>query len=207
MKKYYLAVFALTGMILLSGCHHSSTDGGFDSSPNTNLNENGSDIIEHVPKNVEISNVEFVQIGSTGNLIMELGYENAEKLSNLARENIGILQATSTEELIKISKIIENTKNFSLNWDKDNSLETLLSQYDDSYFKQNNLLIVSVVSPQLEYLYDVSGASIDKDNILKVYVEEIEPEMGSDVVADWIGVIEVSKDYFTSDIKLDAVLE
>ena len=197
----------LSLIMILSACQQSNVDGGFGPHPDTIPKADDNNVAAPTSKAVEITNAHFVQIGGIGDLVMELEFENLEKLAISAEKHLLIKRITNADEMNSVSEIIENSENKSLNLDDDNSLEKVFNQYDDNYFEQNNLMIVSMGSPQLEYSYEVSKVEIGEDSVLKVYIDEIIPEMGSDAMADWIGVLEIKKDYFTEDTKLDAVLK
>ena len=162
---------------------------------------------EHTSNTVEINNAHFVQIGWSGEPISELEFENAEKLALSSEKHIGIKRVTNRVQWIEIFDIIENSENMSVNLDEDTSFEKIFNKYGNNYFIQNNLLVVSMSSSQLEYSYSVSKTWIGEDSTLTVYIDEIVPEIGSEAMADWIGVLEIKKDYFTEDTKLDAVIE
>ena len=200
MKKIGLVGFALVFSFIVTGC-------SFNYEPsNSSSIQDSTSTVDEAQVELIIDQSQFARIGAVGTMLSDIEFENSAEMLLSSEKHTPIIRITDVYELIALSETISSTEGMNLNFNNDNSLETVFEKYDEQYFVKNNLLITSMQAFSGGISFEFEDAVI-ADNTLQITVKQVEPEMGTSDMADWIGVFEISKKHFNEDLKLDAIIE
>ena len=199
MKKISSLFFILISILLLTSCNTKNTPTSQLNISSTVIKDNSS-----VQNEIEILNSHFVRVGGVGMMISDIEFENSDKLINSSKKHANILKITSLDKLQNFSNTLSNIEYFSFNYNNDNSLEKSFAKYDEKFFNENLLLLVSLQATSGSTKYEYIGYNI-VDNCLQLEIKPIIAPIETSDMADWIGIIEVKKDSFNNSLTLDAI--
>ena len=128
---------------------------------------------------------------------------NAETMLISSVRHIPVVVIEDAAALAKFMQDGGEFFQFDQTYDADVSFADASKQYDDAFFKENQLLILCTQESSGSIRHEIAGTPIS-GNTLSVVVRSIVPEVGTDDMADWFVVLEVAKDEIKNCDKFDA---
>jgi hypothetical protein len=151
----------------------------------------------------------FLRADSGGEGGIDYIFSHAQNFDALAISSVQHLPVLRFDDAASFEAFLEATGTdyqYEVEYAGEIAFAEAVKKYDDTFFADNRLLIIYVQEPSGSNRHEIKLVTI-KENTLTVSVNRIIPEVGTDDMADWFIVLELSKSATANCIGWDAVAE
>ena len=132
---------------------------------------------------------------------------NKDKMAISSVQHLPIYKVGTLEELEQFQLAFGNTLTMDSGYDEVPSFHDTVSQYDETFFKENSLLLVYVGASSGSFRFGVNSVFCDGDTLC-VHVEQTNsPEICTDDMAGWLITVPVSDSMIENCAVFDADLD
>ena len=139
--------------------------------------------------------VEGVNIAIIGNQDKKLDSVTFDSKKENTPENFKSLDTVLISSKSELDKFVEDmlkTEGVSVTFDEKASLMKSLPKYTSSYFRNNDLAVVSIQAPKLSTIYKKAVWS-DENRNLSIQMEITKPEIGVSEIGNFLVLLDVNK--------------
>ncbi len=146
--------------------------------------------------------------GWTDNTSVFSGAVNAQKVIKSGGEHLPVYRFENAEELKAFRTEYYTVLTMDRGWDEVPSFDEVAAEYDDSFFSDNDLLLIYVPFAQsCTYRFYLRAFSVEDSSLCMYVAAANNPESFDEMAAGWFIFVEVSREDMKNCKSFDAIFE